>query len=630
MSEVSVNIRGSASGLSSELSKIDQQLDSLRQKAETLGVDSNRLTDVSSQGKVTRQKTLEDFSGEIAIREQERIKDTFQKKRQDEQARFNLRQQQLEEQYKRKLIENASKISDPLARGVEDFRAKKEFEAEQGKESTTFSRNLSRIKEDEDDEVEVSNTSLREAVDRLNETLTENSRLKKEEEVRLREEARDAGRLNPSNADNPVPRQPGESSGEKDGDGRGLQNVNTLAHSVSATLRSGDPSSAVSGLAAVSGSALAMGLAAIGVMGYQFVKAGTELTDKQSRLASITTDGLAITESKFGGDEDMGYGRSIGALGIDTEAYSAYAYQLSRSSGTKEGLNKRSFEMMGMERGLGLNDNELMSASAFERSDKNKTTVSDNIADMVNILSEIKDSGITKDDYTQFGEKLAIQQKILANQYSRMDKTDASQATRTTAAFSALSLTKDSRLGDAALGFANATLNPTNDRSKAIGYDVLSEMHPEMRGRMDLLERERKKNSPEFQAAFAKRIKSMFGGRNSQFGYLASNQIYSDLNDDQLDSIEQGLSGQFGDIMSGKKVPTSDKNKQLKTKTDLIEKGDKNNSDLSSTVVGIQNDVKRVAQNTADIVQVIRNSGWNPMMPFTIPVPVVNPTKKGS
>ena len=164
-------------------------------------------------------------------------------------------------------------------------------------------------------------------------------------------------------------------------------------------------------------------------------------------------------------------------------------------------------------------------------------------------------------------EVFEIQQQLMGGYMSRTDKPSYDAANRLVEAFSSMKgITQDSRIGGDIESFQNMIRNPMNDRMRALLYDVVQDVVPTYNGqstagRTDLIDQAL--HDPELEGkimvAAVQRIKSMFGGPNTQMGYwafkqllpnIAPNRMISEVNEMDENTIQSILKGDYWDESS--------------------------------------------------------------------------------
>lgn len=219
-----------------------------------------------------------------------------------------------------------------------------------------------------------------------------------------------------------------------------------------------------------------------------------------------------------------------------------------------------SIKGVGLENSLNLKDGALLQGSQFDRYGK---TVTDAVTQMVDKLEDIKDSGVSVDDFTRVQEKFDIQQQIMGGQMGRTDKPDYDSANKVLAAFSSVKgITQDKRIGGDIQQMQSAIQNPMNDRMRALVFSTVQEIMPETQGRMDLTDRAIKdpKNEAKIMQAVMERITKQFGGTDTQMGYFAMKSIFPNIAPERMDAYQKGMTGETEttQIMKGQAaMPTS-------------------------------------------------------------------------
>lgn len=318
--------------------------------------------------------------------------------------------------------------------------------------------------------------------------------------------------------------------------------------------------SAAGGLS-IAGAATAMGVVALLAGIASGVQRGAERNTQMGNLAAFrsTTGGLEgreggaaigpmIRGSRFAGNEIY----DIGRLGLSEVEFSKEAEQRIRARGSSEDWFNEVYRQIGLERNFALRSGALSAAGAYDRYGINSTEA---ITRLVNSLSGIEGSGVTRGDFTRVQEKLDVQQQIMGSYMNRADRPDYDVANRAVAALSSVrGITQDSRIGSDYAVMQNALQNPMNDRMKALVYGTIEDIMPSTRGRMDLIDQALRnpKNEGNILQSVIQRITTMYGGMDTQMGYFAFRNIFPGIAPDRLKSYIEDFSN-----------PNSEASKQL-------------------------------------------------------------------
>lgn len=236
-------------------------------------------------------------------------------------------------------------------------------------------------------------------------------------------------------------------------------------------------------------------------------------------------------------------------LNLEMKDLYAQASKRIRARGTAENWFEETIAGIGMERSLALEQDALARGAKYDRYG---TNVTDAIAQLVTVLSGIKGSGVSWDDFTRVQEKYDIQQQLMASYMNRTDNPNYQWANNTLAAFSSTGVQQDSRMGEDITAFQNMIQNPLNERVRALIYGTVSDIFPETGGRMDLIDRaiRNPENEGKIMQAVVQRIQRQFGGTDTTMGYFAFKALLPNIAPDRLDEyVNQISSGAAGGIL---------------------------------------------------------------------------------
>ena len=371
--------------------------------------------------------------------------------------------------------------------------------------------------------------------------------------------------------------------------------------------------SAAGGLS-MAGAATAMGVVALLAGIASGVQRGAERNTQMGNLAAFrsTTGGLEgreggaaigpmIRGSRFAGNEIY----SIGRLGLSDVEFSKEAEQRIRARGSSDDWFNEVYRQIGLERNFALRSGALSAAGAYDRYGINSTEA---ITRLVNSLAGIEGSGVTRGDFTRVQEKLDVQQQIMGSYMSRVDRPDYDVANRAVAALSSVrGITQDSRIGSDYAVMQNALQNPMNDRMKALIYGTIEDIMPHTRGRMDLIDQalNSDKNEGEILQAVIQRIKTMYGGMDTQMGYFAFRNVFRGI-------APERLKGYIEDFSDPDSEASKQLTKSLRGGSELIDSSGNRLAD-TQTMIGTEytNAVTQFLQEITNSVQGIWNSITN-------------------
>lgn len=246
-----------------------------------------------------------------------------------------------------------------------------------------------------------------------------------------------------------------------------------------------------------------------------------------------------------------GYGPDISSLGMDNGAFLQSQVALAKGSGRGTDLARRAFENATVEKGMGV-DNVAQFAT-MERQLKVQTETSQGIIELANILSNIKDSGIKKDDLTLLTEKIGIQQKLFSQQFQKRDTIDNESTNRLIAAFSTVGLNgKGARGGD----FLSSLIGDAAGSGTGSNVDLIkNQAAREAFGGMNIRDLRRKVkqgDDPKYLMQLLSNVGKMTseGSNHRESLYEA---LFPNLNASDYDTLDKAIkSGDFKNILAGK------------------------------------------------------------------------------
>ena len=235
---------------------------------------------------------------------------------------------------------------------------------------------------------------------------------------------------------------------------------------------------------------------------------------------------------EFTQEESLGGSKKLIPYGISDEEMSKDAEKMAKASGSAANLFERSFKAAIIERGLGVDN--VSQYSSFDRQDKSGKSISDNIVEMVNILTGIKGGSLKRDDLTLLGEKLQIANQLSSFQFQRQDKVDRQQIFSQMAGvekFFGIS-GRDQRAGDLITGINQAAASGSgNANLEYMKWAAARKSHPEMNDE-ELAGMMEKGWDPEYKKAYFTSGKRLY--KEGTFGAYATKKIMlSGLNVDQ-------------------------------------------------------------------------------------------------
>lgn len=337
--------------------------------------------------------------------------------------------------------------------------------------------------------------------------------------------------------------------------------------------------------------------------GIKGIQSASESSDVIGELAGFrsTSGGLrgkegrtAIAGQVTGGQFE---GVDFSEYGLTIEDFVREAKGRIRARGTSEDWFKETIKGIGVERGLGLEAGATTRGSEFDRYGMN---VTDALARMVTILSDIERSGVSSTDYTRVQEKFDIQQAIMQGYAGRTDRPNYDVANQMLAAFSSVQgITQDKRLGGDISQFQDMVRNPINDRMKALVYGSVADLFPTTGGRVDLIEQElyKSENEGKIIQAVVRRVVQQFGGPDTPMGYMTLRTLLPGIAPDRMKKeVESLVSGEAGTLL-GKDV------KALYGSGKLASESKEKISEWTSDAIGYLSDMTKATKSLEEFMK---------------------------
>lgn len=267
---------------------------------------------------------------------------------------------------------------------------------------------------------------------------------------------------------------------------------------------------------------------------------------------SLGLRGAAGRLALSGADENISGvdGYNFTDFGLNRGEFYNRSGQRIRAAGGVGDWRSESIQSIGLERGFALNEGAMVNAAQYDRYGKSSN---DALLEMVTLLSEIKNSGVTSGNYAQIQEKLDIQQGLMSSYLRRADSPSYDVANKILGLFSGANVTQDSRMGGDIATFQNMLQNPASERFRATIFQTASNLAPQLKGQTHLLDQYIKnpENESKLLQSVMTNIEGMYGGMNTSAGYwnmmgLTGGQISPDRLKEYLKTIIQG-----GDISLG-------------------------------------------------------------------------------
>lgn len=590
--DVTVNIRGNADQLKQELDSVGNGIPDSR-TVETSpdrgGLPANdRLIDdlrneINSQRGMSTKEAVQAVQNSERERLGNQISDKYDARRNDMQNRMSAEYDNIDRHVE---IEKAKRIAmmgdayqDPLRKKVVDQEYETLKEQEYKKIGKKYDKEEESINADEENERKTTEQALVDAIKSLTEELSSgkggsdpNSFLNK-----LRQDKKDAlfDRDNATTQEEAaaaqrradlIDEQMGSALG-KSGKDKGvfdktLMGAHGMTTMVSGAVQGNIPemmmgasmgASSLLGLGAEAAmrlniiTGIAAAVAAIGTTGYDANKGLLNLAGMRGatggRTGAASWDWLQNAVDPTNEE----YGAKFIGMGMNRDEFAAKAVRTIASRGSAEDWYNQTLQGAGMEKSLGLKEGAMAEGGKYDRYGMN---VTDALAKMVTVLSSIKGSGVSNDDFTRVQEKFDIQQTLMGSYMDRADKPNYNVANHMLEAFSSVQgITQDKRVGSDIASFQGMIQSPQNDRMKALVYSSVADLFPKSQGRMDLLDRELRnpENEGKIIQSVLQRLKNQNGGTDTTLGYFTMKQLFPNIAPERLDAYQKAFTN-GGDV----------------------------------------------------------------------------------
>lgn len=353
---------------------------------------------------------------------------------------------------------------------------------------------------------------------------------------------------------------------ENDKDGRIFDPYTVAVRGVSSLgqgIASGSPGAIVGGLGHT-----AVGLS--GATGANAAKGGAfvELARwiaETTNTGSVMFDDIALLSAMKGtapslsprersqGMIDSGWLETAAGHGVDGIDFISRSIQTAKGRRiASEDWGDQTLKQIYLERSMALDSGRLAESGKFDRYGVN---ITDALVDLVEVLKDIRGSGVSEGDFSKIEEKLAIQQGVMEGYKMIRDTPDYNQANRLVNAFSASGVQQDDRLGSDIKAMQDMIRNPVSERANQILYDVITELHPETQGRIHKIDEIKStgKDDPRLMQAYIKRLTAEYGSMDTETGYFAIKEATKGMIPvDRLRKYVDAMNnGQMGDILKG-------------------------------------------------------------------------------
>ena len=231
------------------------------------------------------------------------------------------------------------------------------------------------------------------------------------------------------------------------------------------------------------------------------------------------------------------------AYGMDAETFMDEQLKLARTSGHSNDLQKRTMQSLALEKGYGLENSGQY--SKLDRQNKEGKTSDETLLEMLNVLTGIKESGVTATDLTLINEKAATMFRLEGSVTSRQEKFETKDIVGIMAAFNKLGGSgADQRSADFIENFMNAGREGGgNQNLELLKYEAARRVRPDLANDAYALSGIVEEGTdPQYMKAYFDVLKESGGGNKQQEMFIRK-LAYQGLTFDQrgmLDKLDFG------------------------------------------------------------------------------------------
>lgn len=555
MADVNVNIRGRDEGLGS-------QLDSLREKAASLGREVTNLNKMSDMTPTQQKLTVEKESESTLRAQQSQISSEHSKIRESNVREFSE---------SRKKFESGDMSQ-------EDFsKSQKTFKEAQGESASSEKKELLEAEKEMNRHLRL---IVREMVDGrkinrekaqrdrkefgegasgglLGGMVSENRQLKKEKlSAKTAEEAQELEERIQSNKDRMQEIEGGGKDG-KEGGGWSSGEIVGLGQAISqANIQS-------AGMRGLSGGGKMMGAAKTGAaaagifaIAYGLISAGDKVMESSQGVGAMRGRGFTSTQSAaLARDEALtGGGGMGGSIGLTPDQVLQEANKKGKASGVVgTDIMRRTMEDITFQRAFGEDAGQFSQFERFTTSQEESARIG---LDVLNVLTSIDESSLKEGDLATLGEKLQTQTTLMGIQRTKRDLVDTDSSLRMMAAWESIGL---SQKGDKSGDFLSQTISGLGegggDNLMLLKYEAAKQAHPELQNDPAALRRFVKFNNDD--PAYMNQFFKMTGKMTRDNQMAQDDMLYSFFNPQSeydMTLYERAMKdGDFSGFLTGEK-----------------------------------------------------------------------------
>lgn len=599
MADVTVNIRGNASQLRSELDNITPQSQSSGGSSGIIGRDASgsarMIEDVRREmqqrgvvlvpGSSSMSQIINQYKQTQGDATEANISHKYGERRADMRSRMSTDYAHIDsevEQQRRTGLLNIDD-SDDFSKSVLENRLQQYSDSQYKRVGQRYDQEEEEINAEEAEEKSAAERELTEAIKELTEHFDRQSeqgtpddsflgRLRAQQRALIterdnaatEEDARSAS-MRLAGVNEQMRGVMGGGDGVNQGVIRGLK-VGGGAMMTANALGSGDIGGGIMGAALMTGNPYAIAGAAVLAGGTAIANTTSDTTESYSKMAafSSTAGGRDLDNARkhlTHSVPDMPdvHGISYTDLGMDQTDFIADAYKRMSSRRMSEGWREESITQNALEKVLALSEGYLGTASKFDRYGQNTTEAVSRLVSLLSVTSrgEVRDfDTVGGADFTKVQEKLDIQQRLMESYMGLTDKPNYDTANRTLGAFSSTKgITQDSRMGSDILSFQSAVTNPQSEMMRVLIYDSINQLFPELGG--NIAEVKKAQQDPEKIAKILpqliKQMTSIFGDVTTTQGQYAFSSVFQGIPLDRLEAYVNALGegGSAQQLLSG-------------------------------------------------------------------------------
>jgi hypothetical protein len=309
---------------------------------------------------------------------------------------------------------------------------------------------------------------------------------------------------------------------QRRGGGNGMADVVTEGGELVGSVASGSQSSIMGAGMGLLSKAGPWGIAAAAI-----IAAGTGITNSANARDKEISN--LISYRALGGRDDINKSvmeTDYSKYGATNEEFINKRKELLLAAGNPyAGGTKNYQDVMNLERGYGVNS--IANLSTFERQDKYLKSTSENIIEMINVLTSIKNGSLKKEDFTLLNEKSQLMYRLQTSQVTRQEQFDNKQILGLMTAFEKMGGEgKDFRAGEFIEGTLQSMREGGSKNMMLLKTKFAIDAHPNLANDPAALSRMIEEGTdPKYIASTLAGLKNIAGG-NKQNEYFLSKEFF--------------------------------------------------------------------------------------------------------